>query len=109
MTISSSDVKRANYHQRLFEMVKADTDPKQDEKGRQKEACSIMEQLLGKGWDKEANIDGMDMITVVASDDPLHEAGEKHDLGPAPEKSKGTSNSKKERILATLRELLDEL
>lgn len=109
MPLSGSDVKRANYHQRLFEMVKADTDPKQDEKGRQKEACSMMDKLLGPDWKKEANPEGMDMITIEVEEDPLHEAGQKHDLGPAPEKGKDATNSKKERIMATLRELLDEL
>jgi hypothetical protein len=93
-------------------MVMADTDPKQDEKGRHKEACSMMEQLLGPNWSHQANPDGIEVITVEIEGEPkkdkLDKAGDKYGLPPAPEANVDKSKAK-ERILRTLKELLDEL
>lgn len=90
-------------------MVMADVDQTKDYKERHKEACSIMEQLLGKGWEAKANPGGIEVMTVeLKADDKLNKAGDKYGLGEAPDKDVDKSRAK-ERIIRTLKELLDAL
>jgi len=109
MPTSGSDIKRAHYHKRLFDMVMADVDHTKGQAERHEEACSIMEQLLGKGWEAQANPGGIEVMTVeMKADDKLNKAGDKYGLGPAPDKDVDKTKTK-ERIVRTLKELLDNL
>ena len=85
MAKSGIDVRIADYHQRLLDMVRADVDNTKPAKDQEAEARSIMDRLLGKGWREKAKSDSGES----AKDDSkyidlLDQVGSHYGLGRAP-------------------------
>jgi hypothetical protein len=116
-------IEKAHYVQRLFEKMLAKVDHKKDHKGRHKDAESLMDEKVGKGWRKAAKpMEGVTMVEVgfVAPEEKLNheklvEVGDEEGLGTAQaeelpeewdENDPEERECRKRKVLQMLKELL---
>lgn len=68
--MAGKDVKRASELRRLFDEQLAKVNHSKDHAGRQQEAASLMDRLVGREWRGEVALPGVEIVEVELSQGP---------------------------------------